>query len=260
MSFAEEVATVTKSVEYKGTEQFNQEIPILPKPGDAEEAKAEAAKTAPEAPAEAKVKIGDMEFNSVQEAYVHALAQVTESNKAMQATVSKLTEAKPEPTEVEEAWNTKMEKLFFTNPAEAIQEIYAKASRDAVSQVETKITAQQEAQVKAQQYESFMQNILTNNAELADFRSVIENVVLADTAFWDSVKDLPLPKAEAAIAEKTRALLKIKKNSEAKTTELPPGPARMAGATGNPVSTEAVTSSAPIDFITQLRKHNKRSK
>lgn len=259
MNFAEEVAAVTKSTDYKGTEIFDSTVPELPKHDPEAASKVEAA-SAP-APVEAKVKIGDMEFNSVHEAYAHALAQVAESNKSMQETVQKLTAPKVEPEAPKEAWEVELEKLFFTNPAEAMRQLYAKATTDAVSQIESKTQATQAAQVRAQQYEGFIQGIVTNNAELSDFRTVIENVVLADPIFWDKVKDLPLAKAEIEVANKTRELLKIKKAAEAKTTELPAGPARMAGVTGDPTAATApVTSNQALDFITQLRKHSKRSK
>lgn len=269
MSFADEVKNVTSSAAYKGTDHFNMEAGPAPTTPEAPETPSLAPGQAPvdpvavaaSAPAkEPSVKIGDKEFSSVQEAYIYAREEAAKAQGKLDA-IEQLNKPTEAPAEVQEAWEMQMEKLMFTNPAEAIKQILAKAKSDTITEV-----AQQTAQTQAKAqrealYEQTMQTFLTENADLADFRSVIENVVLADKAFYDSVAHIPWSEAKIKIADQTRKLLKIKASAEAKTTILPAGPANVPGSTGTPgQATPAVTSSPPMDFISQIKKANKRSK
>lgn len=267
MSFADEVKTVTSSPAYKGMEQFNMEAPATEAPeAPAEEpalpggqSQANPAIQATQAPKETSVKIGDKTFSSVQEAYIYAREEAAKAQGKLDA-MSQMNKPQEVP-EITEAWEAQMEKLMFTNPAEAIKQILAKAKSDTITEVAQQ-TASREAKIQRETiYENLMQTFLTENADLADFRSVIENVVLADPAFYASVEHLPWTESKVKIAEQTRKLLKIKAGAEAKTTILNSGAANMPGATGTPgQATSQVTSVPPMDFISQLRKANKRSK
>lgn len=259
MGFAEELSAskATKS-EFTGTEQFN-----LPPGGDPIDPSAiPAAPEAPETPAKApespKFVLHGKEFTDAQEALSYAREQVAKA-QGIQETLDKVNLAKTPETPVEtKSFEMEMEELMFTNPQEAVRRIVAKAKEEAETSITKAYRDEQQAETNKKQWTSFYKGIAEKNPDIADFIELTETIVTEKN--WAAIKDLPLEQAGEILADKTRELLKIRKNATAKQTELPGGPANVPGATGGaPTSTPKATTEKALDFISQIQKHRKRS-
>lgn len=260
MGFTEEVAAAKTApkTEYAGTEQFS-----LPS-GDAPvEPSNKAEPAATPAPVEAKTEtpkfvLHGKEFTDAQEALAYAREQVAKA-QGIQETLDKVNLAKPAETPAEtKSFEQEMEELMFTNPQEAIRKIVEKARIEAETNMTKAYNEAQTAEANKKHWNNFYKGIAEKNPDIADFIELTETIVTEK--HWSAVKDLPLEKAAEFLADKTRELLKIRKDATAKTTELPPGPANVPGATGgNPSVPVQATQEKSLDFISQIQKHRKRS-
>lgn len=259
MGFAEELsASKTAKSEFTGTEQFNLPAGGAPIDPSAIPAAPEATETPAKAPEAPKFVLHGKEFTDAQEALSYAREQVAKA-QGIQETLDKVNLAKtPEKTEEVISFEQEMETLMFTNPQEAVRRIVDKAKADATKEIKQAYNDEKQAETNKKQWTSFYKGIAEKNPDIADFIELTETIVTEKN--WASIKDLPLEQAAEILADKTRDLLKIRKNATAKQTELPEGPATIPGATGGaPTSTPKATAEKALDFISQIQKHRKRS-
>lgn len=272
MGFADEVkASQGPQAPAASAPEATPELPTGPLPNHGQAYPGTEPAAPAKAPEAAKVRIGDKEFSSNEEALIYAREQVARSEGLKQGVEDTLKATqKPQdetpvvdPIEVEMA---ALEELMFTDPKaynrkvlEMTKKAQEQGKADAIAEFQRMTEAQQAEAIKLANYTAYKQGFYQENPDLADFDSIVEGVVMADPVFYNTVKDLPLAEAGQRIAERTRSLLKIKKSAESKVTELPNKGAVFANATGGPgAPSKTVEATSSMDFIAQVNKHRKK--
>lgn len=262
-NFAQQISTVTTSPEYKSGE------PLLPTgmtlSGGPEDTQLQpgAAPVVPEAPVvvAAKIKIGDQEFSTPEEAVTYAKLLHAKTEGREEA-LKEFNKPKEEEKPAEPAFESKIADLIFTNPEQAVKEVYLKAKEDAKKEIFDEYnkmqTAEKASAAQQKQWDSTWTGFYDSNQDLAPVRDIVETVVLPK--LWNSIKDLPLDKSLPMVEAETRKLLRMTKEASLPKKELYDGPAMMASSSTNntPAGKSDATSKMALDFISQVRKHGKR--
>lgn len=282
-SFAEQVKQAVKTKEYRsgGDEAPKAEAPATPavteKPADdimnnGLQAKEEAvlpegnkASEIPPASSETKsptkVKMLGKEFSSVEEAMLYAETQAAEAKGFKEAVdkLSKPAEEIPQTPQEPDFFET-VENEIFVNPKEGLKKVYAKAKEDAVAEVRAQLKKEAEElkaeETRKENYKAFWNDFYKANSDLQDFKEEVDYIMEKN---WLDVKDLPLEKANAEIANLTRSRIKKLREATMPRKELSSAPAVVAGGSAGPgASATNATAKTNLDFISQLNKHRKR--
>lgn len=199
-----------------------------------------------------KIRIGAKEFDNAEAALNYAneleLLQIQDASykAGLNASNPKAAETPPE----DDSLPPDIENQLFDDPKKAL-----KAYGDKLRQ---QITAdiKKEAEVSAAK-ESAWNKFYTENPKLGQHKDIVEYVMQKN---WKEVGFIPLTEGLSKVAEKTYELLKIKKESDAPTTELSSRSVNVPGVGGSPTTPVIKNVEQPIDFIAQINKHrNKRS-
>lgn len=241
---------------------FNTTAPALP--AGTAPVVPEAKVAVPEAPAEKTpvIRIGGMEFKSIEEAvkYADELAIAKQQEEAYLQGFQKAKADSEPPKAPEKTIDEIIEEKLFENPKTAIAEI-RKVIKEEIFSDYNKMMADQQA--KAQQEaasEKLWGDFYKSNAELSDpdTRDYIQNHLL--NKHWDRLKDLPLDKSLPELADLARKALRIKREDALPSRELPSSPAIVPGASGNATSMATVaTSQKELDFVSQVNTLRRRS-
>lgn len=232
-------------------------IPDLPVGGQIQ-----AAPVPVETPvAPAAVRIGDKTFASVQEAIAFAEKNLAKS-EGMQEVLAKMNQPAVTAEPPKPGFEKELATRFFTEPEKAIIELYEKAKLDAKKEVfdeyndlQTKQKAEAERQAN---WNKVWDNFYGDNKDLAVTKDAVNFVT---EKHWAAIKDMPTEQSFKIIAAETRKMLGIAKQNSLPQTALQSGPAIMPGATGTPFAApSAATQQTPVDFVSQLKKHQKRGK
>lgn len=229
-----------------------------PETAKAPEVKVEAAKPAP-------IKIGNEEFQTIEEAveFAKKLERAAAEDKAyaegVEAERKKAEVAKAQ--EPIESIEEKVEKKLFENPKEALKEYkeailqqirdeYNKSLRDTQA-------VQQAEQAKAQAWDTFYKE----NTDLSapEVREIAEKFLLPK---WTQEKKLLPTTSQKEFAEMVRKHLKITKESTAPKKELQREPVVMASASGEAtqVATAKKDEESSMDFVTAMQRIRARGK
>ena len=269
MGFADEIKAA-RHAEPAGTppaDKVTQDAPEgmntgLPPGSDPLEVQPEqvAPEAQPAPKAEAKIKIGTQEFNSMEDAVEYA-KQLDLARAQDQAYIEGMKAAKPQevaPAQAKQkALEEEVEEMFFEDPKAAIKKLsdgIKKQIFDAYNQSiqETETAKQREAQVKG-----IWDGFYGANTDLSESKDIVEFLRVKN---WDKIKDIPQDKALNFLADEARKQLKISKQATLPRTELPGGPARVAGVSGESTqSSSAPVEAKELDFIQQLNKLRKKS-
>lgn len=218
-------------------------------------AKVEPVMNAPQA----KIKIGNQEFQSMDEAVEYA--QTLELARAQDAAYIEGMKAATPPVTAAEAKQKELEELveekFFEDPKTALKMFKEGITKQIFDDYQKIITQQEQAKTQQQNLTTLWNNFYQSNADLSESKDVVE---FLRQKHWNEIKDLPQDKALGMLAETARKQLKITKEATLPRKELPDGPAITAGASGD----ATITTSAPeveksLDFIAQLNKIRKRN-
>lgn len=207
---------------------------------------AEVATPAPN-PA-AKIRIGSQEFTSYDDAMKYAqdleltVLQTDAYNQGKEAATPKASEP-PVPT-IEDT----IQDELFTNPKEALQKYKQHILETVKADIQKE--AKRDADVKA-----VWNDFYSQNADLANHAEVVQYVVQKN---WNEIANIPLPKAAAIVAERSRQMLSGYKQAALPSKEMPTKPAVVAGVSGSPSSGPAAKPQTALDFVTQLNKLRKR--
>lgn len=274
MNFAQEVAQVNSQkgepqAVISGTETLNT---TSPKPEAATPAKeaspvvghgeihpemaAQQAKIEPEKKASGKIRIGSEVFDTPEEAIRYAeemqvtLLQKDAYDQGKKDAAPKA-ELPPEPDFFEG-----LENELFENPKEALKKVHAKALADAEKKSEEREKLKEQARVNAIAVDKMWEGFYSDNQDLVASKDIVKYVLDKN---WDEVGHLTANKALPIIAEKARALLGSRKETILPSKELPSNQVVTTSATSGATATGPKKEGAPLDFISQLNKHRKRT-
>lgn len=226
-------ASETQEAQVKAPEMFNQTAPEQDVSGAAHES------SAVESVAQAQpIYLGGKKFNNVDElaAYTSQLEQ-----EKVRAQYAGATYAQPA---VQQQVEKPISELIFEDPEKAL-ELH-----------EQRVIQKLKAQEQAKQNETQLWNkFYSDNQDLSDDKELVEFVLNKN---WDNLRALHPDQAMGKLAELTRKTLSKYRPSNEKKQELPSGVAK-TGPTATqsaPVIQEKVA--APVDFVTQLKKIQKR--
>jgi glutamate synthase domain-containing protein 2 len=236
---------------------FNTVLPV----GGKVEAPVEAKPAAPEEPKQPMIRIGGVEFKSIEEAvkYADDLARAKEQEEAYLQGFQKAKEAN-EPQVPEKSIDEILEEKLFENPRQAIADLRKQVKEEIFAEYNKMMTEQAQATQQAQANEALWSNFYKENTELSDpdTREYIQDHLLKK--HWDRLKDLPLTKSLPELAEMARKALKISKENALPSKELQSGPAIVAGSSGDATrSSLTATVEKELDFVSQINKLRKRS-
>lgn len=225
----------------------------------------ETAKVAPELiaePEKPKIRIGGVEFDTVESAvkYADTLALAKQQEDAYREGYSK---AKDEstPKTPEKAIEEIIEEEFFKDPKVAIAKIMATTKQQVFDEYNKMINAQAKVQQQKATADAFWDNFYKEHTDLSDpeTRKYVQNYLVREN--WNEWQTLSGDKATKVIAETARRALKIKKEDSLPSIELQSRPAIVPGGSG-----EATNSSVPatkpemLDFVSQVNKLRRRAK
>lgn len=223
----------TQENQMKAPEIFNQTAPEQ----DVAKSVQESVESEPVSQAQ-PIYLGGKKFNNVDElaAYTSQLEQ-----DKVRAQYSGATYAQPS---AQQQIEKPISELIFEDPEKALQ------------LHEQRVIEKLKAQEQAKQNETQLWNkFYTDNKDLSDDKELVEFVLNKN---WDNLRALHPDQAMGKLAELTRKTLSKYRPSNEKKQELPSGTAK-AGPTATqsaPVIQEK--AAAPVDFVTQLKKIQKR--
>jgi len=205
---------------------------------------------------EAKIKIGDKEFKTQEEAFAYAQSleqkttlveaqsnayrQAVQDTMAAQAASQKVTQAPPEP---EEDFDAK----FYENPKEFLRQYGEKISAAAEAKILNQINTQSAE-------EKLWGEFFSGHPDLRNFKEDCEGVLARHT---EDIRAIHQTKGQKAamdyLAQKTRAKFQDYIEAAKPQRELP---RTTAGASvGSAVNvTRNIRTEAPVDFITEIRQ------
>lgn len=241
-----------------GTAPVNPETPIVA----TEAIKAEPAVVAAE-PAKKLIKIGDKEFDKVEDAIAHAQAieaAALQDKAYVQGVLD--SQKKPELTaEQKKDFYEQFAEKFFQDPVAATKELSEKVKEDLRVEYNTNMQTQTAAQAAEVQKQNAWESFFKANPDLSEpeTRDIVQNYVT--TKNWNDIKDLSTEKGFEKIAELSRKTLKIAKQAALPTTILSSSPVTTTGAAGELGSgpTQAKTQEKS-DFVSEWKQAFKRTK
>jgi hypothetical protein len=205
---------------------------------------------------EAKIRIGDKEFKTQEEAFAYAQSleqkttlveaqsnayrQAIQDTALAQANAQKVTQAPPEP---EEDFDAK----FYENPKEYLKTYGEKISREAEERILNQINTKSEE-------ERLWGEFFSSNQDLRDFKEDCEGVLAKHT---DDIRAIHQTKGQKAamdyLAQKTRAKFQNYIESTKPQRELSRTSAGASMGSAGSV-TRNIKESGPVDFITEIRQ------
>lgn len=220
-----------------------------------------APEAVPETPAAPLVKIGDRQFGTVEEAMKYAELELAKAT-GMQQALDKVGKTTEPPALPKPGFEEELEKQIFVDPKAAIKALYEKSKNDAKTEIleeYTKLEAQKASRQQAEaNWKAHWDNFYVAHKDLSENREAVQFITEKN---WGVVKDMLPDQANKYIAAEARKVLGLARQTALPTTQLPNTPAVMAGATGNAVTGgPSVTAQKAVDFVNQLKNHQKRSK
>lgn len=231
--------------------------PVDPKAKEAEEAAKAAAEAAkpPVEEAKPKIKIGDKEFDTVEQAVEYA-KELEQARREDQAFIDGVKTAKGKEAEAEKPPQKTIDEIveekIFEDPKAAIKELREAIKKEMWDEY-SQMTAQEKAvaQQKAES-ERMWNDFYTGNPELSESKEVVNFLVQKN---WDKLKDLPHQKALDQVAEMARTQLKITKEATLPKKELQSGPVTTAGVSSTATTQQKSTDGEEkLSFTDQLKK------
>lgn len=219
-------------------------------------------KPEPEAPkAPAKFRIGDKEFATQDEAFEYAnkiaidKVQTDAFAEGQKATLDALT---PKEEVKVKTLLDEVEEELFVNPKAALEKLQNGIAELIDKKAEERETKQRVEQQRKEATEKMYKDFYAENQDIADFPELVEFVT---QKHWDEVGKMPVKQGLARVAEETRKMIKKSRESAAPQRELSSKPATVAGggSTPAPIATSNSTPQSPLDFISQVNKHRKRT-
>ena len=111
---------------------------------------------------------------------------------------------------------------------------------------------------RAAAFDNWTNKFYETNKDLSEFKEVVNFVMEKE---WGSVGNMEAEKAAVYLADKTRVLLKLRKEASLPQKELVNSPGQFTGASnGYTPQTPVSTGKNALDFISQVRNANKRGK
>ncbi len=208
-----------------------------------------AQEPTPNAPATKKIRIGTQEFDTAEDALAYAqelelsLMQSEAYKQGVESARAK------EPVVPAKTIEDEIDQELFENPKQALLK-YRKAITDEIK-TEIKTEATREQNVR-----STWNKFYTDNADLARSSDVVDMVLQKN---WSELGHLPVDKAMAKLAEKSRALLSSYKENALPSKELPRSVVQATTASGTPApAVAAKKENSALDFVTQINQNRKR--
>lgn len=269
-NFASQVRQATQSREYKMGDAF----PPITVPAGKKVSPVEALpelpvggkQDAPPPPAEAKIRIGDKEFATYDEAIRYAETSLAKADGIREAAekFARPTEAPPAipAKDPMDDFFKEVEDQIFVDPAQAMRKIYAKAVEDTKKLVfdeykQTKAKEQEEANRQAAWTKTW-DDFFVDNKDLSEARELVNYVTETN---WGKISDKPLKEALKFVADETRRIGRINREAALPQKTLQQAAAIMAPSTGDlALPTAEATPKTAVDFIAQLNKHRRRAK
>lgn len=244
------MSEIMEHLSKKKEEQFQPEVALEA------EAQTQQSEPAPEEEQEARIKIGDQEFKTQEEAFAYAQSlaqkntlveaqsnayrQAIQDAALAQAAAQKVTQPQAEP---EEDFDAK----FYENPKEYLKTYGEKISAAAEAKILNQINTRTEE-------EKLWGEFFNGHPDLRDFKEDCEAVLGRHT---EDIRAIHQAKGQKAamdyLAQKTRAKFQSYIESTKPQRELS---RTSAGASmGSPSSvTRNIKEAAPVDFITEIRQ------
>lgn len=263
MGFAEELSSAKSGTPAPAVASKEEQIiegslaDGLPAPNHGDEhPEMKASPEAAEPPKQGKIRIGTEVFDSPEDAIRYAEELQRDAIQRDAYEKGKLDALPKEEEPPEKDFFDGIENEIFENPKEAMKKVYEKAKLDAEKKVEAMLAEKEKAREQAARVEATWNSFYTSNQDLVENQDVVNYVLQKN---WNELGGMQADKALEKLAEKTRAFLGSRKESTLPTKELKSGAAVTTGATGAPTSTGVKKESTPLDFISQINKHRKRT-
>ena len=224
----------TAEAQMKSPEMFNMSAPAA-----AEEQK-QPVEAQDQKPQAQPIYLGGKKFNSIDELAEYT-SQLEQEKVRMQ--YSGATYAAPQ--------------AQATHPAEKpISELIFEDPEKALELHEQRVIQKLRAQEQAKQNETQLwTKFYTDNQDLSDDKEMVEFVLNKN---WESLKALHPDQATSKLAELTRKTLSKYRSGSEKKQELPSGSAKVGPTATQSAPVIQEKPAAPVDFVTQLKKIQKR--
>lgn len=226
--------TQTAEAQMKSPDMFS-----VPKGADQQAAPESAQAPAEQAPQAQPIYLGGKKFSSVEE-----LAQYTSQLEQERVRMQYAGATYTQPQQAAAPAEKPISELIFEDPEKAL-ELHEQ-------RVIQKLRAQEQAkQSEAQLWSKFY----SDNQDLSDDKEIVEFTLSKN---WDLLKGLHPDQATEKLAELTRKTLSKYRPGSEKKQELPSGVAKVGPSATQSAPVIPEKSAAPVDFVTQLKKIQKR--
>jgi len=237
------------------------------KDGHTMSAEPTAPEVTPEAPVipppkpetKAKVKIGNKEFESYEEAMAYAEAEVIQAEKdkayAQGIKDSAKQPEKPAP-EPEPDLDEELAQQIFENPKEAIKKLKEQIRKEMSSTVTAAEKAKTDAAERAQKIKEETENFYKNNADLVDWQDEVNLVVQKN---WNTLSKLPADKIASETARMARDYVESVRVKALPKQELPSKIVNGPSSSNPTTTTTKPATENKVSFVAQVRSTNKRT-
>ncbi len=200
-------------------------------------------------PKSGKIRIGTEVFEDPQDAILYAEELQRQILQKDAYEMGKKDSQSPKEEAPAKDFFDEIEESFYDKPKEVARKLYEKAKQDAKTEIET---ARVQEETRRRTWEGFY----SQNQDLVENKDLVEFVLQKN---FSDIGNLPAEKALKILAEKTRSLIGSRKESTLPTKELPSVAAVSTSSSGASTATGGKKEEGPLDFISQLQKHRKRT-